>query len=376
MYDDAYAHPAKGSPKLFDRILGHLEALGLLRPNDVVLDPMGGTGITAMLAGLRGYRAVTVELEERFVGFQRENKARLERKTGRALDWTILEGDARRLPALLAERGLVAVTSPPYFDSGADVGGAGATPSGRQQIHDSKPRKDGYGTTPGQIGALPDRPMKAVLSPPYASVPDHVGSGVDLGKNYETYRASGGGSSFEKFVASRQKHHDDYGTTPGQIGALPDRPLRIVTSPPYEGHVSASDSDLHPERQVSAPAGRQYGTTDGQLAGAPDYLSAMAQVYAACAQVADVIAVVVKDPTKGGKLRLLDQDTQALLEATGWRIHCRHEALLFETQEQGSLFGEPERKVKGRLSFFKRLSMAKGSPVADREHIIIGVSPT
>ena len=53
-------------------------------------------------------------------------------------------------------------------------------------------------------------------------------------------------------------------------------------------------------------------------------------------------------------------------------IRDRHRALLFEELEQADLFGEAKKQVKGRLSFFKRLSWQKGQPVASWEDVIIG----
>ncbi len=70
---EAYSHPAKGSPALFNRILTHLEEMGLLRLGDVVCDMMSGVGTTLLVAGLRGYRSVGVELESRFHSLTLDN---------------------------------------------------------------------------------------------------------------------------------------------------------------------------------------------------------------------------------------------------------------------------------------------------------------
>ena len=272
LHPDANAHPAKMAPGLCYRILAHLEELGLLKAGDTVLDPMSGTGMTALVAGCQGYPAVTVELEPKFIELQRLNKARLERKLGRALAWEMIQGDARQLPELLAQRGLVCVTSPPYED---------------------------------------------VVIAKHSN-----GSGVDWakGQKAKTRPNSYLGATKE----SAERINKGYGITPGQLGQR-------------EGE---------------------------------DYLSAMAQVYAALGQVADVVAIVVKDPTRNGRLRLLGEDTVRLLEASGWHILCHHQAQLFEVQETATLFGEPVRKPKGRLSFFKRLQFTAGNVVADAEHVI------
>lgn len=72
---ESFAHPAKMSPALCFRIMEHLAELGLLKEGDTVLDPMAGTGLTAICAGAKGYKSVTVELEEKFTGFQQQNIA-------------------------------------------------------------------------------------------------------------------------------------------------------------------------------------------------------------------------------------------------------------------------------------------------------------
>ena len=47
--------------------------------------------------------------------------------------------------------------------------------------------------------------------------------------------------------------------------------------------------------------------------------------------------------------------------------------MLFEEQTQGHLFGGSVKRVKGRMSFFKRLSWQKGSPVAMWEDVLVAV---
>ena len=118
-----------------------------------------------------------------------------------------------------------------------------------------------------------------------------------------------------------------------------------------------------------------YGLTDGQIGQETQqsYLQAMRQVYAEVGKVSDVIAIVTKNPTRAGQLRRLDLDSIRLLEETGWHILCVHQAQLFTETETTNLFGETQKKIKGRMSFFKRLSYQKGNAVADHEDVIIAV---
>ena len=99
----------------------------------------------------------------------------------------------------------------------------------------------------------------------------------------------------------------------------------------------------------------------------------MLQVYKEASKVCPIIAVVTKNPTRAGKLRLLSHDTKNLLEMAGYSIVDYHRAVLFKTYEQSTLTGETKKEHKGRLSFFKRLSLNKGNQAAMFEDILIGV---
>jgi len=509
---ESVAHPAKMSATLCFRILEHLKELGLLEDNDTILDPMGGTGITAICAGAKGYRAVTVELEEKFIDFcqtylcpgvvhysveekillavkagevtvatdgvgedgelkyrtyyqkaqpERKrykvhatsrcgkgewhpvhrvigNKDYAERKLYKKLDWTILKGDARKLSELLSERGLVTCMSPPYQDAIYErtdtpermaerlkqqgqpekarqilkmkgtascldwKDGYGTTPGQIGNMRDvplvsiTSPPYEGqtasmgklksgsiphdssgnlylqsYGTTPGQIGNLPDRPLKTVMSPPYNNTRNTT---EEYDDKYDLRRPPG-------VKWGRESFRGRYGESEGQIGALPDKPLITLTSPPYE-----DSSDNHPDRAFHLMRrsigknniylqDRPYGQSEGQIGQekSASYLSEMLKVYQEIGKVSSVLAIVVKNPTRNGKLRRLDLDTIKILELAGWRIHCRHRALLFEELEQADLFGGTTKKVKGRMSFFKRLGWIKGQPTAQWEDVLIAV---
>ena len=305
---DSFAHPAKMSGALCYRIIEHLEELGLLKPGMTILDPMGGTGITAICANAKGYRAVTVELEEKFVGFQRKNKEYAARKLGKPLDWTIIQGDSRKLSELLSEH-CVTVTSPPYGDAISKQGGE-ISDDLKSFIGRSCGEARRYSHDPNNIGNLKDKPL-TVMSPPYGD------------------------------VMGRQSH---------------------------EG-ASAHGKGIEPS------ASAHYGETQGNIGNeqAESYLSAMKLVYAEIAKVSDVCVVVTKNPTRAGKLRRLDSDTIALLKDCGYEILCQHKALLFTESEHQDLFGETHKKLRGRVSFFKRLSIAKGNVAASWEDILFAI---
>lgn len=267
----SYTHPAKMSPALCSHIIGHLEDVGLLHGGDAILDPMAGIGTTGLVAAQRGYRAILVELEPKFVTLCQDNKAQLEETLGHPVGIEIVQGDARHLSGLLKERGLVSVTSPPY-GLGDGTGHNEGEANKNRDITVSRSVHQYYGDVPGQIGALHDKPLKAVLSPPYE------------GQNQRDIATEPYGSNITGGLKRNIPQTQPYGDGPGQIG-------------------------------------QEQGAT---------YLSEMKKVYSELALVADVCVVVVKNPTRKGQLRRLDLDTIALLKATGWHIYCHHKAILFD----------------------------------------------
>jgi modification methylase len=104
-------HPGKMLPELARRLV-----LEYCPPSGLVVDPMCGIGTTLVEAATLGRRAVGVELEPRWAGLARANLAHALPADQAALA-QVRVGDARRLPALLADlagRVDLLVTSPPY----------------------------------------------------------------------------------------------------------------------------------------------------------------------------------------------------------------------------------------------------------------------
>lgn len=476
------------------------------RNASVLLDPMAGIGTTAICAASMGYKAITVELEDKFVGLQKQSKEYAERRLFKSLDWEIRQGDSRNLSGLLQGQGLKSVTSPPYGIEKTSGGLNTKPPRNRKDQGGRSPNspsqsgaKDGYGETDGQIGSLKDTPLKTVTSPPYGEtgVGDWKTGRAEFqawvineiktkgyvewqGKRYNEaeWRAMNHGRIDGRTTKGVHKHPTDgysdnkenignlsdkplksitspsYGDTekrdrskeasnekeqgyprgdhnissgyegsPDNIGHLPDKPLKSVMSPPYtgqgprpgnipfdkigvgveQGYPKGDDNQIgnlpdKPLKSVMSPpyddmlnsssqhgntgiakdnkkladTGRYNANSEGQVGNekGESYLEAMQRVYSEIALVSDVLTVVIKCPTRAGKLKRLDLDTISILESSGWRIHCQHRALLFEELEQGDMFEGTKKQVKGRLSFFRRLAWQKGQPCASWEDVI------
>ena len=360
-------HPAKMAPGLLSRIFDHLRQLDLLPPGATVIDFMGGTGRTAIEATRRGYRAVTVELEPRFVEFQKLNKAATEKALKRKVDWEIRQGDARRLTEILAVGG-AGIVSPPYNKEEHSRTRKQATMAlqfkGRSYFEGAE-----YSPNPDNIGNL----KAGIMSPPY-------GMGHEIGHN--------GGSECEERWMAKKRLHALYGDAPGNIGNM----LAGVTSPPYmeaqTGGGIAQEGYTTPYQREKIgggnkdPVGKRtymaenHGATEGQIGNQkPEtYWEAMRQVYTEAYQCGiSPLVIVTKDPTRNRQIVPLGASTAALVESCGYHITDYHRAVLFEERRQATLDGEVKKAVAGRISFFKRLSIAKGSPAARWEDVLFAV---
>ena len=78
-----------------------------------------------------------------------------------------------------------------------------------------------------------------------------------------------------------------------------------------------------------------------------------------------------KDFVRKGKRVPFSDQWQALCEAQGFRLVCRHRAMLVAHHgEQDGLFGAATQVKTERKSFFRRLAERKGSPAIDFEDVI------
>jgi len=105
----SFSHPAKMQLSLQIFLIDNFT-----KPGDVILDPMAGSG-TVLVACSMGRHVITVELEDKFVKMQEGNWQKI-RQRGPQMGYemgnaTILKGDARQLPDVLAD---AIISSPPY----------------------------------------------------------------------------------------------------------------------------------------------------------------------------------------------------------------------------------------------------------------------
>src|SRR5262245_37816829 len=161
----AFAHPAKASRNLLQRIFDHLEAHYGLMPGARILDCFCGVGTTAIECVLRGYHFVGVELEPHFAALAQQNvrywRHRFGPQPGTAC---VVQGDARALPLRAVG---ACVGSPPYSANG--LGHYRGAAADAKEWQEKSIGNTTYGTTPGNLGNLREGDLAAVIgSPPYA----------------------------------------------------------------------------------------------------------------------------------------------------------------------------------------------------------------
>ena len=115
--EDSKTHPARMNVNLLHWIIDTYT-----EPGDAVLDPMAGTGSTAILAAIAGRDGVAVEYEPAFFDMAEANMDKAHRQgtfkpKGRM---TLIHGDARELSKLLMAADVI-VSSPPYGNRLADA---------------------------------------------------------------------------------------------------------------------------------------------------------------------------------------------------------------------------------------------------------------
>jgi hypothetical protein len=381
---EAMAHPAKFSVGLISRIYDHGFARGWWRKGDLVADCFAGVACGGVLAAYKGLRWVGVELEPRFCDLARRNFELHRRRWEAAGDPVpvIVQGDSRRFAeAVRGAAGLV--TSPPYAELGSG-GNARSSPIDPTAWTDGRPRRmgasvmhgDGYGTTPGQIGALPAGDVDAVVtSPPYADTE----MSPRLGGATIRKTAGQGGRIADR---SADLTSASYGATPGQIGALAAGDVdAVVTSPPWENQ-EPSHAQGDPRRFGTGGQTYKdavYGTATGQIGRdvGETYWDAVAQVYAQCLlalKPGGVACIVVKGYVRRGQLVDLPGQTLRLLLSLGFEPVERIRAWLVEERREAGLFGEVVT-TKSRASFFRRLATKRGAPPIDFEEILVVRKP-
>lgn len=406
---ESFAHPAKMARGLLCRILDHMLAEGWIRKGDTLVDPFGGIGTTGIEGASRGLKVYCCELEPRFCDLMRAN-FKLHERTWRAFNDPLpvcVPGDSRRLAEVLAGAGVGAcVSSPPFADSlgSTDKGfcakglaeGAGKWKQRRSAESVERLTAD-YGTSPGQLGALPEGTLDAALadgvvsSPPFSERHDYADP--EKSRKHVEKLKRGKGSKIGGTVI-----HQNHGTTEGNLSALPpgDVADACVSSPPWEAQMNAGGAgttnvyrkwceqngrDPNKPNALTQNASKQWGEeTAGQIGNASGatFWEAAALILRQVHQVlkpGGVAAFVCKMFVRKGALVDFPGQWAALLAACGMPVFLEVRAMLAKEERHLSLFGGEEVKKTERKSFFRRLAEKKGSPEINYESVLFARKP-
>lgn len=241
-----------------------------------------------------------------------------------------------------------------------------------------------YGATPGQLGAMPAGSVDSIVSsPPYAECP--VPASVVQPGGRQGVRSS--------YRAAGVDAEDQYGETPGQLGAMkPGSIDGVISSPPWENqepsHAQGSRFEevhrqIHPTKLAKDRPGmfqHEYGDEAGNIGNkqGETFWSAARDIVLECHAILKPngwSAWVVKDFVRN-KARVPFCDHWCkLLEACGFTVRQRVHAMLVKEQRDADLFGGDDHiKTTERKSFFRRLAEKKGSPRIDWEEVIFAQS--
>lgn len=388
---EAFTHPAKFSRALIRRIYEHALKEGWLEPGMTVVDPFAGVGLGALDAQWHGLQWVGVELEPKFIALSEQNLALWQRKYGSKEGWgsaRIIQRDSRRLAEVIQGADVVC-SSPPYVSGGhhTDVFNAWNVNNRGQGI-----QKDsaGYGSSLGQLGAMKEGDFDMVVSsPPFNAQMNSGGSGTTNFIRDQAIQTGRDPDSPSRTVLNQSKQ---WPQTEGQLASLPEgRFEAVISSPPYEGSMNSEKHGIdwtkttkdYPGRVIHQARieqhkfhhnHRHYGKSDGQLGAecGPTFWSASREIVAQCYAILKPYGHTIwvcKDFIRKGKRVPFSDRWQALCESVGFRLVCRHRAMLVTTWEEETLFGVKFKK-KDRKSFFRRLTEKKGNPPIDWEDVL------
>lgn len=381
---EAFAHPAKFSRFLVQRILEHARDEGWVKPSSIVVDPFGGVACGGIVAAYVGLQWIGVELEQRFVDLARKNFALHRRRWEAAGDPmpVILQGDSRQLSRVLAEADCV-VSSPPFL---AQQTGGGLAAAARGETSNypvtvglmrQTASKDGYqnqGTTPGQLGAMKPGEIDCVISsPPYSASLKGDGSQNETAAESHAKRSDPkqGGS------LGQSQRTQGYGSA-GNLGNLRSGDVdAVISSPPWENQEPshAQGSNFVASKQVKGRTftEAEYGNSAGQIGNSTGdtFWSAARIILQQCFQILHPgghAIFVVKAFVRNKQIVDFPGQWRQVCESVGFKPVCEHLAMLVKETTEQTFYG-PETKRKERKSFFRRLAEKKGSPRIDHETV-------
>lgn len=366
---ESMRHPAKFSSRLVARIYRHCLEEGWLKPGDSVVDPFGGVALGALEAMRCGLDWTGVELEENFVQLGNGNVSLWNsRYAGKLPGWgtaRLLQGDSRNLVQVIRQANGV-VSSPPYADSSVAPGGIQGRNAGLLRINE------------GQTYRV------AISSPPYADGCAHTG-GDDRPGFLEGGTLHGVGING---VASDPRYGSTLGQLgampPGDYKAAISSPPFLQTQ--GGTNVTSTTGPLADPRMIQRHsagnhAANAYGETPGQLSQEPTqtFWTAARQIIEQTYQILTPGAHaiwVVKAFVKNGQIVDFPGQWREVCESVGYvSLHEHHAMLTHHRATYQTIEGKMVEDRVEYMSFFRRLANKKGAPRIDWETVLCMEKP-
>jgi DNA modification methylase len=367
-------------------------ARGWIKKGELVADPFGGIGTGGIVCAANGLRWIGCELEPRFVDLANRNfQLNPWTRNGEA---RIIQGDSRNFASLIGQC-QACVTSPPFAGIVATQDPNFLTPGEQSKVNPSKSNLADYGSSPGQLASLPVGDVDSIISsPPYVSGghhPDQTGA----------WNTNGGGQGQDRSTAGYGVTAGQLGAMKeGEIAAV------VTSPPYAKSMDTIEDADARADRTNGFECGQKnlrYGQNPntflsknpsglnneerraiadenpqlGQLR-TDTYWSSVFRIYQECFKVlkpGGIICVVIKSFVRAGKIVPLPEQTWALLQHVGFEPVERVRAMLVKEDSHPGLFDGPVVKKTERKSFFRRLAERKGSPPIDFEEVLFLKKP-
>lgn len=235
----------------------------------------------------------------------------------------------------------VSISSPPFLQSEGgtpEPKAGGVIDAAMYERHKAGNKSaGGYGDSAGQLHHMPAGEGSfegAVSSPPYEGMEvEKNAKSINRSRQYEAYKRSGGGQTFEQFCRTQDIHSQGYGESVGQLS-------------------QESGDDFWMAARVIVE-----------------------QVYAALEPGGHAVWVV-KDYVKAKQVVPFADQWRQLCEAVGFETVHEHRAMLVHYKgRQGTLDGGVHEVKTESKSFFRRLAEKKGSPRIDWEVVWCMVKP-
>ena len=234
-----------------------------------------------------------------------------------------------------------------------------------------------YGQSPGQLGAMKEGSIDAVISsPPYVDSVKGEHEEKETASESRSKRKTKGGS------LGQSQRFGGYGKSLSQLGSMKEGGFdAVVGSPPWDEGSQTPKFECKPQspkHQGGPQWGPQYEKQ--QTLGKGDtFWSASKIIVQQCYELLKPSGIsiwVCKDYIKGGRRIPFSQRWATLCESVGFElIHWHKASLIKEFGTQITTMNGDEKIRSEKKSFFRRLAEKKGSPRIDEEDILCLIKP-